>query len=219
MKEIKTYYWRNLPHIHPIGATFFVTFRLYGSIPLIKLIELREEYESEVLNIKLSKNGKQQDLIEEAQKRHFVKYYALLDAMLEGPDYLKMSGVADLIKSELHRYDNKHYDLLAYCIMPNHVHSLIDTGLQLSEDLSSLGLEEINYVPLSRIMKNIKGVTAVYCNRYLSRSGKFWQRESYDHYVRNEQSLERIVAYILNNPVKARLVNHWEEWPYSYLRW
>ena len=46
--------------------------------------------------------------------------------------------------------------------------------------------------------------------------GSFWQAESYDHVVRNGE-LERIISYVLENPVKAGLVEDWEQWPYTYL--
>ncbi len=45
----------------------------------------------------------------------------------------------------------------------------------------------------------------------------FWQHESYDHVVRNEREYERILAYIVNNPVKAGLVSDWQEWPYTFV--
>ena len=40
----------------------------------------------------------------------------------------------------------------------------------------------------------------------------FWQHESYDHWVRDDEELERIVAYIAANPVKANLVRQPQDW-------
>ena len=48
-------------------------------------------------------------------------------------------------------------------------------------------------------------------------SGAFWQHESYDHVVRDEQELIRIVRYILNNPVKAGLVANWQDYPFLFV--
>ena len=57
-------------------------------------------------------------------------------------------------------------------------------------------------------MQSLKGFTAREANRILNRTGrKFWQAESYDHWVRDDTELERIAAYIENNPVKAGLVD------------
>ncbi|RKY56230.1 MAG: hypothetical protein DRP89_01765 [Candidatus Neomarinimicrobiota bacterium] len=53
--------------------------------------------------------------------------------------------------------------------------------------------------------------------KYLGRMGAFWQDESYDHIVGYEKELERIIYYVLNNPVKAGLVNNCEKWEWNYL--
>jgi REP element-mobilizing transposase RayT len=66
------------------------------------------------------------------------------------------------------------------------------------------------------MMKSMKGPTARAANRALGRTGEpFWQKESYDHWVRNRQEFENIRAYIENNPVKAGLVRTPEEFPWS----
>jgi len=67
-------------------------------------------------------------------------------------------------------------------------------------------------------MKSLKGYTARKANRLLNRTGEFWAHESYDHFVRNAAEWERIEAYILNNPVKAKLIDDWREWKWSYRR-
>ena len=64
-------------------------------------------------------------------------------------------------------------------------------------------------------MHNLKSYTAHRANEILGRSGAFWQRESYDHWVRDDDELERIVNYIRGNPVKAGLVDRPESWKYS----
>jgi REP element-mobilizing transposase RayT len=66
----------------------------------------------------------------------------------------------------------------------------------------------------SRVLQWLKGTTAREANLALGRTGQpFWQREPYDHWVRDERELERITAYIENNPVRAGLVadaSHYE---------
>lgn len=66
-------------------------------------------------------------------------------------------------------------------------------------------------------MRLIKGSTARHCNQILNRSGAFWHHESYDHVVKSQLELQHVIAYILNNPVKAGLVPHYNDWQYSYL--
>ena len=66
------------------------------------------------------------------------------------------------------------------------------------------------------LLQSPKGSTAREANRVLGRTGeRFWQAESYDHWVRDDHELERIVAYIENNPVKAGLVARPEEYRWS----
>jgi len=61
-------------------------------------------------------------------------------------------------------------------------------------------------------MHSLKSYTAHEANSILNRTGAFWQTESYDHWVRDDEELERIVSYIRDNPVKAGLVKRPEDW-------
>ena len=92
-----------------------------------------------------------------------------------------------------------HDELRAFAIMANHVHVLL-----------------LPKIAVPRLLKAIKGVTAREANKMLGRTGEpFWQAESYDHWVRDERELDRIVAYIENNPVKAGVVRTAEEFRWS----
>jgi REP element-mobilizing transposase RayT len=78
-------------------------------------------------------------------------------------------------------------------------------------------MEVIGEMPLFDIMRLLKGATSRHCNKLLALTGKhFWQYESYDHVVRRG-SLERIIRYVIMNPVKAGLVANWQEWMGTYL--
>ena len=68
----------------------------------------------------------------------------------------------------------------------------------------------------SRLLQSLKGFTAREANRLLGRTGEpFWQAESYDHWVRDEEQYKRITKYIENNPVNAGLVERPEDYPWS----
>ncbi|MBK7410190.1 MAG: hypothetical protein IPJ40_20325 [Saprospirales bacterium] len=71
---------------------------------------------------------------------------------------------------------------------------------------------------LWKVMQNLKKYTAKEGNKILGREQKkFWERESYDHLVRDKKGeFERILAYILNNPVKAGLIDDWSKHMWSY---
>ena len=65
-------------------------------------------------------------------------------------------------------------------------------------------------------MQSLKRHTSRQSNIVLNKSGTFWEEESYDHIVRDEIELLRIMKYILNDPVKAGLVKNAFDWKWSY---
>jgi putative transposase len=131
----------------------------------------------------------------------FLKTEARLDGALDGPVWLRDPRVAAMVMDALRfgESDLKLYRLSACVVMPNHVHVLWTPR-----------------VPLERITRRLKGYTSLHANRILDRAGqRFWQEESFDHWVRNEHQFDQIADYIENNPVKARLVSKPEDWPWS----
>jgi REP element-mobilizing transposase RayT len=218
-QKMKTVYKNRLPHIAPIGATFFITFRLGDSLPRSVTEGIKAELEMLSKAIQLAK-GEERKRYYNAYKRCYVRYDSFMDKEGYGACYLKQSEIASIVKDKLHELDGTLYDLQAYCIMPNHVHLLIDTMEQLKylDDDFMANIPE-GYVQLDKIMKRIKGSTARYANLKLGRTGTFWQKDSYDHYVRNEREWNNILSYILNNPVKAGLAKDWEAWPHTFCKY
>lgn len=124
-----------------------------------------------------------------------------LDKAIVGPVWLKDPRVAKCVVEALRFGEGelKLYELLAYVVMANHVHVLLRPNVE-----------------LARITKTIKGFTARRANEILGCTGeRFWQVESYDHWVRDDEELGRIAAYIEKNPVSARLAEKIEDWPWS----
>ncbi len=93
-----------------------------------------------------------------------------------------------------------HYELLAWVIMPEHVHLVLIIG------------EEHD---LSYAMKGIKGSFARQWNLEQGTHGAVWQPSFYEHEVRNEADLLEKVAYIHGNPVLASLTRVPREYPWS----
>ena len=200
-------YRRTMPHIQPPGATFFITFRLAGSIPLAVLQALHKEDERERATLERVPDSPQRDAdIYRQQRRSFGKCDAAL-AQSAGPDWLRQPEIATLVAQALHHFDHQRYHLLAFCIMPNHVHVVLTPLPRAGKDCYTL----------AQIMHGLKGYTGRRANAILGRTGDFWQHESYDHFVRDAAELERIVAYVLNNPVQAGLVHDWRSWPWTHI--
>ncbi len=198
---------RNLPHIYPRGATFFITFCLYNALPSKVVKEIQEEYDLKINKIKKEQNSKDErnTSFYKLGKKYFADYDILLERYSRDDDFLKNTKVTQIIINKMKEYDGKRYDLLAYCVMSNHVHILFCTAGYENETVS-------------KTMQLIKGGSAYESNQVLKREGKFWQKESYDHYIRNDNELKNIVHYILENPVKASIVKEWKQYPFSYLK-
>jgi REP element-mobilizing transposase RayT len=123
-----------------------------------------------------------------------------LDRASAGPMYLRQPAIAQLVMESIRKGEQlDHYELYAFVVMANHVHVLIHP-----------------HVDPSRLLKSLKGATAREANKLLGRTGEpFWQKESYDHWVRGHAEFERIRVYIENNPVKAGLVKAPEQYLWS----
>jgi len=213
----KIYYKRNLPHFQPPGYAFFITFRLHGTLPKEVVNKLKAMKDKELKLIAGYDNSKvKNEKYSEFKKRYFKLYDDYLDSASRGPSWLKDTRIAEIVKSSIHFRDEKEYDLIAYTIMPNHVHLVIIPIVERIADSLSPERKENPYI-VTKILQDLKKYTARECNKLLNREGSFWQHESYDHVVRDMKALRRIVDYVLNNPVKAGLVNKWQEWKHSYV--
>ena len=84
--------------------------------------------------------------------------------------------------------------------MPNHTHAL----LRRFEDKK-----------IEDIIEAHKDYTAHKANEYLNRSGRFWMKDYFDRFIRNEEHYWNTVRYIENNPVRARLCKEHGDWPFS----
>ena len=228
--EYKQYYRRKLPHIHSPGAVLFVTFRLAGSIPKAVVEKWKQEkiwLEKEQERIErlpesddITNNKKENFL--NFHRRWFAKFEDVLHREESDVVWLKNEEVADLVADSLKYRDGKVYQLKAFCIMSNHVHVVFKPLLNeksLQEIKGSTPLKfESSEKTLGEIMQSLKGYTAHEANKILNRTGQFWEEESYDHEVRNDEELSRIVKYVLNNPVKVGLVKSWQDWRWNWLR-
>ncbi|MFT5618083.1 MAG: putative transposase [Arenicella sp.] len=206
--NLEPFYRGNLPHIQPLGGTFFVTYNLEGCIPnkVFKRWEL--EYEQRYREIiQQFPNPKKE--IEKLYKLEFAKRDKYLDAQSHQDFCLKKNNVAQAVRDSLHFWDNKRLELYAYSIMPNHVHVVFRLFGD-SEIKKPFYLQEITH--------SIKRHSAKECNKLLNLEGQFWQHESYDRLVRDSGELRRILIYILQNPVKAGLCKEMRDWKWSYLK-
>ncbi len=210
------YYRRNLPHFHPKNGVFFITFRLANSLPAHVVRQLRQERDSKLKTVDNNHSSQlHQREKYRIEKRHFGQFDELLDRALSGPRWLGIGEIAEIVTAKLHDMDGVAYKLIAYCIMSNHVHLLVDmAGYDQSANAGVAGSKK--QYPVADFLSRLKGSTARMCNLVLQREGSFWHKESYDHCVRDSDELVRIIQYIQDNPVKAGLAKDWQEWHHTY---
>jgi len=197
-------YRRYLPHLEIQNSSYFVTFRLAGSVPL-KVIENWKSEREEILKLALSNR---RSLSEHEKQRLKFLFCAKIDDYSDkgrGDCWLENPGIAQLVVNALRYFDSQRYNLHAWCVMPNHVHvvfTVISDGAETDSDLD-------------RILHSWKSFTSHEANKILARSGTFWQSEYYDHLIRCNEDFGHCVEYTLQNPVKAGLCSHWDQWPWS----
>lgn len=104
----------------------------------------------------------------------------------------------------LSRYSNKWaFDIWAYCLMTNHVHILT---VPRKEESLARGIGATNLVYTQ------------YINRKYKRSGRLWQNRFFSTIIEKEPYLWAVARYIERNPVRAKLVEKAEDYPWSSAR-
>jgi len=184
-----------LPHWTKEGAIYHVRLRLSDSLPQATLNEWKEEREE-----LMKKAAQEGGMLTKAEQEQFEflfleKVEKYLDAGY-GACWLQQSPIATVVRDALMYFDDDHYKLLAWCIMPNHVHIILQPLFK----------------ELSDILKSWKTYTANKANRILKRSGAFWQREYFDRIARDQEDLERMAEYVWQNPENAGLKNWQWRW-------
>jgi len=154
--------FKHLPHLNLDNHYQFITFRTHDSTdPFLKKLAAQ----------KINNRKKQMSIDDHLDHSNIGCY---LNGSCQ--NYL-----AEYIKDK----DSELFELVAFCIMPNHVHILCKP-----------------LVHLSKMMKQIKGVTAKRINELLEKKGKFWSSDYYDKAIRDEDHFRIVYRYIKNNPLK-----------------
>jgi REP element-mobilizing transposase RayT len=142
-----------------------------------------------------------QFLFDDHVRSAFVAMDRVLDSACTSPLYLRRPEIATMtVEAIRYRHEHMgHYQLHSYVVMANHVHLLITP-----------------FVEVPRVMQSLKRFTAKAANRMLGQTGQpFWQDESYDRLVRDQEEFRRITRYIEMNPVNAGLSARPEDFPWS----
>lgn len=172
-----------LPHYDSPELIQFVTFRLADSLPsdILKTLEYK------------------------LKARHIseLEYHRQVENALDlgaGATHLKDARIAGLVSDTILKFAGVKYRLIAWVIMPNHVHLL---------------LQVLDGHTLSSVMHSIKSFTASQANKLLGLEGRFWSPDFFDRFIRDRIHFRHVREYIEENPVKANLCGTSGEWPWS----
>jgi len=194
-----------LPHLKAEGGTYFVTFRLADSLPK----EVLERYLLEREDIVKTAEVMGRELSRQEKERLAELYSERIESYLDaghGKCWLKKAEIGAMVSEALRHFDGERYTLHAWVVMANHVHVVVTPreGHTLSDILQSwksFTAHEAQKVAQASRLQIPKGKA-------------FWQRESYDHLVRDEADFAHVWEYTVQNPVMAGLCGKPEEWPF-----
>ncbi|MDI6449829.1 valine--tRNA ligase [Anaerobaca lacustris] len=189
---------RYLPHWSQEGATYAISFRLADAVPA-EVAELWRRQREEIAE-RARQQGRSLTAAEltELDRLYSEKIESFLDAG-HGNCLLRDPQLAQIVQSALRHFDGQRYQLVAWAVMPNHVHAIV----------RPLAGQE-----LPKIVHSWKSFTSKEINRQIGRQGSLWMDEYYDHLIRDERDFGNQVEYVLANPEKAGL----RDWPWYGMR-
>lgn len=182
-----------------------MTFRLADSLPKEVLLRYEADKAKRLLALYNAKRlGRATTDTEESINRDFLRKVERYLDTGAGACHLRRADIADLVAGAVKFFHEQRYLLREWVVMPNHVHVLF--------------WPMPNYV-VGNIVKSWKQFTSLRAKRILGMAeGRFWQPESFDHWVRDDEERARIARYIRNNPATARLCARPEDWRWSSVR-
>ncbi len=178
-----------LPHWTREGGTYAVTFRLDDSLPKAVAESWRFERQDIIRTAKKMRRLLTSHEEKRLQKLFSEKVENYLDEG-RGKSWMRDDRIAKVVADALGFFDTIRYRLVAWCVMPNHVHVV---------------LEPIGRYDLPEILHSWKSFTAKRINKILGADGQLWETEYYDHMIRDEKDLRAQIEYIVANPPRAGL--------------
>ncbi len=109
-----------------------------------------------------------------------------------------------LVREMRHLHNDRHLESLAWVVMPDHVHWLIELGS----------------APLPKVVQRFKSRSAIAINRITGETGaRIWQRGFHDRALRQDEDLIDAARYIVANPLRAGLVERIGDYPWWDAIW
>ncbi len=186
--------WRNrLPHWEVADQPHFVTIHCAHSLP--------QDVRAKIAEIKTSLDtiAPMSEKFGVLQRQYFLTYEKYFDHATGFAPFLQGEVCQIVLTAWLNFERQEGWRVAHHVIMPNHVHFLMNPVKPTA-------------TALRICLPKFKGRIARLANQVLARRALFWQPDWFDRWMRNEAETMRVVDYIQNNPVKAGLVQHWQDY-------
>jgi putative transposase len=175
-----------LPHLQQPEATYFVTFRLADSLPMM----VQNLWQAQIAAWLKWHPKPWSDQVEQ-------EYYRLYSMEIEGwldkgcgSCLLRSAEYSAVLSETLMQENGKAVEQHAFVIMPNHIHVLFSP---------------CDGAEVSRLVKAWKGTSARRINQLAGEAGTLWQKDYLDRMIRDDEHFWRCVRYIRSNPTRANL--------------
>ena len=127
-------------------------------------------------------------------------YYSITLATYNRIPLLTNPGIPDIIYESFDWLEtDKQLKWMCIMVMSDHIHAVFQLG---------------NKKTLSQLVQSFKRFTANQINALLRRTGTIWQANFHDHGIRRDESLNKIIRYCYENPVRKNLVERAEDYPH-----
>jgi RecG-like helicase/REP element-mobilizing transposase RayT len=145
---------------------------------------------------------------------HFEKPWAIYAVTIGAKARRCLSpGARTIVLDALRHFHNERYELFAACVMPDHVHFLIQPWPKENDDAGNTV-----FWPVSELLHSLKSFSAHQINELEGRKGAVWERERFDRCVRSDRDLEEKFHYILRNPWDAKVAGPNEDYAWVWTR-
>lgn len=184
------------PSFEPVGNVQSLTFRLADAVPMKQI----ERWERE-LGLGMLRAANPADTEATWSRCELQKRIERWEDSGQGECWLRNPEIAAVVDNALRFFDGVRYRLLGWCIMPNHVHVVL-------EFLPGFAVPEV--------LHSWKTVTTREANRRLGRTGALWSEDHFEGYLRTTEHFQRVLDSVADNPVKAGLVLRRDLWRWSH---
>jgi RecG-like helicase/REP element-mobilizing transposase RayT len=145
---------------------------------------------------------------------HFEKPWAIYAVTIGTKKRRCLSPKARTITLDALRYfHNKRYELFAACVMPDHVHFLIQPWPKENDDAGN-----VVFWSLKDLLHSIKSYSAHAINKTKREGGGVWEKERFDRYIRSQPDLIEKFDYILRNPWDSEVAKPGEGYPWVWVQ-